>query len=69
MIYFFKVAKEDSKLLNVDLSDIMNSWTRQMGYPLITIERVDANNIKISQKLFQLDPLSSPVITSQYKCV
>ena len=37
----------------------MNSWTNQLGYPLITIERIDDYNIKISQKQFLLDPQTS----------
>jgi aminopeptidase N len=45
----------------------MNTWTKQMGYPLITIERIDDNHIKLSQKQFLSDPTSSPTETSVYK--
>jgi hypothetical protein len=38
-----------------------------MGYPLITIERIDENHIKLSQNQFLLDPKSSPTEKSVYK--
>jgi hypothetical protein len=38
-----------------------------MGYPLITIERINKTNIKISQKQFLLDPSSPPNVMSIYK--
>jgi hypothetical protein len=45
----------------------MNTWTLQMGHPLITIEIVNENSIKISQKQFLIDPSSPPVEKSKYK--
>jgi aminopeptidase N len=64
---FLKAAKEDLKLLNLTLADVMNTWTRQMGHPLITIEKIDNNNIRIRQKQFLLDPSSPPTELSPYK--
>jgi hypothetical protein len=46
----------------------MNTWTRQMGHPVITIQKVNANTINITQKHFLLDPSSKP-ITSSYKYI
>jgi hypothetical protein len=45
----------------------MNTWTLQMGHPLITIERIDANKIRISQKQFLYDPTSPPTKPSSFK--
>ena len=45
----------------------MNTWTLQMGHPVIKIERVTANTIKITQKQFLYDPNSPPNIVSPYK--
>ena len=45
----------------------MNTWTLQMGHPLITIERMNEKNIKISQSQFLLDPTAPPIEESKYK--
>ncbi len=45
----------------------MNTWTKQMGHPLITVESGNSNSFKISQKHFLLDPTSIPAETSVYK--
>lgn len=46
----------------------MNTWTKQMGHPVITINTtVNSNQIKVSQKHFLLDPDSIPSETSVYK--
>ena len=62
-----KAAIEDSKLSNLSLTDIMNTWTLQMGHPLITIERINEKSIKISQSQFLLDPTAPPIEESKYK--
>jgi hypothetical protein len=61
-LFNYKAAKAHLKLMNFKLSDIMNSWTKQSGYPLITVERIDSYNIKVSQKQFLLDPQSSTLM-------
>ncbi len=64
-----KAAKAESKLLDLNLTDIMNSWTKQMGHPVVTVEKIDNNNIRITQKQFLLDPSSPPTEVSPYKLV
>ena len=44
----------------------MNTWTRQMGHPVINVEKVDDKTLKLSQKHFLLDPTSTPA-ASPYK--
>lgn len=62
-----KVANEDSKISGLNFTDVMNTWTLQMGHPLITIERINENSIRISQKQFLLDPLTPPTQPSTYQ--
>ena len=38
-----------------------------MGHPLITIERVNENSIRIAQMQFLYDPSSPPTEASPYK--
>jgi aminopeptidase N len=64
-----KAAADEGKLTEVNLTSVMNTWTKQMGHPVITIERINANNIRISQKHFLLDPSSPPTEISIYKFV
>ena len=59
--YIFKVAKEDDKLLGLNLTSIMNRWTRQMGHPVVTIQLVNSTTINITQTHFLLDQSSKPV--------
>ena len=45
----------------------MNTWTKQMGHPVVTIKRKDGVHIEIQQKQFLLDPNSPPTIVSPYQ--
>ena len=41
----------------MDVKTIMDTWTFQMGFPVVTIKRVDKTNRAIAtQKHFLLDP-------------
>ena len=39
----------------IDVSEIMNTWVRQMGYPLVTME-TKGNQVKVTQQRFLKDP-------------
>ena len=67
ILNFIKAAADEGKLTEVNLTTVMNTWTKQMGHPLITIERLNENSIRISQKHFLLDPSSPPTEVSPYK--
>ena len=45
----------------------MNTWMKQMGHPVVTINRIDDKTISLSQAHFLLDPVSKPIIESEYK--
>lgn len=46
-----------NKTLN--LVEILNSWTLQSGYPLVTINRTNLNQITVKQTWFLVNPLST----------
>lgn len=43
-----------SKRLNI--TRIMDTWTRQMGYPVLTVERVKRTEFRLRQSRYLLDP-------------
>jgi aminopeptidase N len=61
------VAKEENKLKNLNLNLMMNTWMKQMGHPLITVENIDNKTISLTQKQFLIDPNSKPSVSSVYE--
>ncbi|KAK2156862.1 hypothetical protein LSH36_203g00014 [Paralvinella palmiformis] len=47
-------AKKDD--IPVNASMMMATWITQMGYPLVTMEKINNNTIKITQKMFLQNP-------------
>ena len=46
-------ALEDNSLEGLSVKEIMDTWTLQMGYPLITVRRnYDARTARVSQQRF-----------------
>ena len=43
----------DRELLPIE--EIMETWTRQMGYPVLTVEVVDGGNFRVTQERFLID--------------
>ncbi|XP_064645102.1 endoplasmic reticulum aminopeptidase 1-like isoform X1 [Lineus longissimus] len=43
----------------VNVSEVMNTWTKQMGYPIVTLTR-DEQVLKASQQRFLLNPSLAP---------
>ena len=60
-------AVSEGKLIGYNLTQIMNTWTRQMGHPLITIKQLNNSAFSISQKHFLLDPEAKPSEPSPYE--
>jgi len=55
--FLTKEAKEKGK--DIDLAGIMNTWIKQLGYPVVTFDfDKTSNTIKLSQEHFLLDPSS-----------
>ena len=40
----------------LDIGKIMDTWTRQMGYPVLTVERVKPTEWRLVQSRYLLDP-------------
>ena len=56
ILIFFKVANEDfSNTINV--TNVMHTWIKQMGYPVVNIEYNSVTGqVILTQKHFLLDP-------------
>jgi len=35
---------------------VMDTWTKQLGYPVVTTRRINATHLEVEQKRFSLDP-------------
>lgn len=53
---FWQAQSEVSK---VNVADIMDTWTKQMGYPVLSLS-VTPTDAKLTQKRFLLDPKADP---------
>lgn len=52
---------------NMDVKTIMDTWTLQMGFPVVTITRIgDTDKAQAIQKHFLLDPNTNVTVTSQF---
>lgn len=52
----------------IDVKTIMDTWTLQMGFPVVTIKRVGkTNKATATQKHFLLDPNAEVKEPSPYK--
>ncbi|XP_074661523.1 aminopeptidase N-like [Tubulanus polymorphus] len=49
-------AFEEVSNLEYDIGEIMDTWTRQMGFPVITIKRLGNDRILLEQERFLLNP-------------
>ena len=56
----FKEADADSLLADVPLQQVFESWTLQMGFPLLTVARTDTDAITVTQEYFLINPDDSP---------
>ena len=52
-------AIEDGQT-DLQLSFIMDTWVLQMGYPVVTLQRCQPTNIKVTQHHFLINPANPP---------
>uniref|UniRef100_A0A3P9PC93 Aminopeptidase n=1 Tax=Poecilia reticulata TaxID=8081 RepID=A0A3P9PC93_POERE len=61
--FYFKNAKTAnfwaSLVSNLPVAEVMDTWTKQMGYPVVDVT-ISESNAKLTQKRFLLDPLADP---------
>jgi len=53
---YVKQASADGLVFPFPLYNILESWIVQMGFPLVTVERISPNEIQLSQNIFLIDP-------------
>lgn len=55
-------ARTDASLRGIDIASIMDGWTRQMGYPVVTVAEVPGSSTQLvaTQKQFYLQPNTPP---------
>lgn len=41
---------------NVVIRYVVSTWTKQMGYPVVNVERISPNQYKLTQKRFLSNP-------------
>ena len=52
----------------MDVKTIMDTWTLQMGFPVVTIKRVgNSDKATATQKHFLLDPNANVTVKSPFK--
>lgn len=69
-VIYFKAAKKKSKKLDKSVKDVMDTWTLQMGYPVITVKEAGDNELVATQAHFIVDDVKQSDITpSKYKYV
>ena len=44
----------------------MDTWTRQKGYPVLTLSKPDANTYQVTQERFLTDPSAQETEPSPY---
>ncbi len=62
-----KQARRDGTLdASLNVTEIMNTWTLQKGYPIVDVKRTNDNKLHLSQKWFLLNPQNKIQFTSEY---
>ena len=56
----------ECKIKGINLTNVMNTWTKQMGHPLINLKSLNRTHIAIKQSHFLLDD-SVKLEKSDYK--
>ena len=51
----------------VNVKEVMDTWTLQMGLPVVTIARMDHEKAAADQKLFLISPGAKPKQSSPFK--
>ena len=48
--------------MRINVTEVMDTWTLQMGYPVVTVGDSNAGTASLSQKRFLLDPTQDPSV-------
>jgi hypothetical protein len=66
--FYFQRALLENRIQFLNLTHIMNTWTKQMGHPLVTVTIINSTHFSISQEQFLFDASQKPA-RSDYKWV
>jgi len=58
MHMFMKYQKEEASAKNVEIEEVMDTWTLQMGYPVVTVTQ-NGDRISATQQRFLFHPQSN----------
>lgn len=50
----------DALKLDLNVKEIMSTWTEQMGYPVLSVTRVASNEFQVEQRRFMTDSNNDP---------
>lgn len=66
---YFKLSKING--YPVDVKAVMDTWTLQMNYPVVTVTRLDDGGLRVTQKRFLSNPQAQDPLkyTSQFGSV
>jgi len=55
ILFYFKHFYNFREISGIDVKSFMDPWLLQMGYPLLTINRINKTHIEVEQQRFSLD--------------
>ena len=68
MFYFFPFHIGSSpQKSGINVKEVMDTWTLQMGLPVVTIRRLNQHKATADQKVFLIDPGARPQKSSPFK--
>ncbi|XP_071508532.1 aminopeptidase N-like [Diadema antillarum] len=57
---WYALTRADEDVGGNNVKQIMDTWTLQMGYPVVTLHRLDRNTVNATQEHFLVDPTAVP---------
>merc|ERR1711962_1027779 len=63
--YAYKNANQDdlwramAEVSGKDVKGVMDTWTLQLGYPVVSLKRINASFLEVKQERFSLDPVGT----------
>lgn len=70
-MYWYVIKASNQEGLDIDVAEVMNTWTLQMGFPVVNVSE-ESGNIVLKQQRFLSDPSanqSATKFTSKYGSV
>ena len=52
----FQVLEKAKSTKEVTVAAMMDTWIKKMGYPMVTLTRVDDSTVRLSQEIYLTNP-------------